>query len=99
MSACTADVHLTPETSQRLTAGVARLTRTAEHLGHRVAADLYGDLPFFGWAMLVPLEQSGPQRCSALVAAGVDVSVASRQVSALERAGRRPAARPSRTAH
>jgi DNA-binding MarR family transcriptional regulator len=38
--------------------------------------------------MLVPLEQSGPQRCSALAAvAGVDVSVASRQVSALERAG------------
>jgi len=81
-------VHLTPETSQLLTAGVSRLTRTAKHRGHRVAADLYGDLPFFGWAMLVPLEQSGPQRCSALAAAaGVDVSVGSRQVSALERAG------------
>jgi DNA-binding MarR family transcriptional regulator len=81
-------VHLTRETSERLTAGVARLTRTARQLGHRVAADLYGDLPSFGWAMLVPLEQGGPQRCSALAAAaGVDVSVASRQVAALERAG------------
>jgi DNA-binding MarR family transcriptional regulator len=87
-------VHLTPETSERLTAGMARLVRTAKHLGHRVAADLYGDLPSFGWALLVPLEQDGEQRCSALAGqVGVDVSVASRQVSALERAGyvqRRP---------
>ncbi|WP_222264925.1 MarR family winged helix-turn-helix transcriptional regulator [Modestobacter marinus] len=81
-------MHLTPETSERLTAGVARLTRTARQLGHRVAAALHGDLPSYGWAMLVPLEQGGPQRCSALAAAaGVDVSVASRQVAALERAG------------
>ena len=87
-------MELTRETSQRLTAGVARLVRTTRHLGTRVAADLYGDLPSFGWALLVPLEQDGAQRCSALAAqAGVDVSVASRQVSALERAGyvqRRP---------
>jgi DNA-binding MarR family transcriptional regulator len=87
-------VPLTRETSERLTAGLAQLVRTAKHLGHRVAADLYGDLPSFGWALLVPLEQAGEQRCSALAAqVGVDVSVASRQVSALERAGyveRRP---------
>jgi DNA-binding MarR family transcriptional regulator len=87
-------VTLTRETSERLTAGVAQLVRTAKHLGHRVAADLYGDLPSFGWALLLPLEQGGEQRCSALAGQiGVDVSVASRQVSALERAGyvqRRP---------
>jgi DNA-binding MarR family transcriptional regulator len=87
-------VQLTRDTSERLTAGMARLVRTAKHLGHRVAADLYGDLPSFGWALLVPLEQDGEQRCSALAGqVGVDVSVASRQVSALERAGyvqRRP---------
>jgi DNA-binding MarR family transcriptional regulator len=87
-------VQLNRDTSERLTAGMARLVRTARHLGHRVAADLYGDLPSFGWALLVPLEQDGEQRCSALAGqVGVDVSVASRQVSALERAGyvhRRP---------
>ncbi|MGY1838849.1 MULTISPECIES: MarR family winged helix-turn-helix transcriptional regulator [unclassified Modestobacter] len=81
-------MHITRETSQRLTAGLARLLRTTRQLGHRVAADLYGDLPSFGWAVLAPLEQYGPQRCSALAEhAGVDVSVASRQVAALERAG------------
>ena len=87
-------MQLTQETSERLTAGMSRLVRTAKHLGHRVAADLYGDLPSFGWALLVPLEQDGEQRCSALAGrAGVDVSVVSRQVSALERSGyvqRRP---------
>ena len=84
----------TPETSERLTAGVTRLVRAGRQLGQRVAADLHGDLPSSRWALLVPLEQGGPQRCSALAARlGVDVSVASRQVSALERAGyvrRRP---------
>jgi DNA-binding MarR family transcriptional regulator len=87
-------VQLTRETSERLTAGMARLVRTTRHLGHRVAADLYGDLPSFGWALLLPLERDGEQRCSALAGeVGVDVSVTSRQVSALERAGyveRRP---------
>jgi DNA-binding MarR family transcriptional regulator len=87
-------VPLARDTSERLTAGVAQLVRTAKHLGHRVASDLYGDLPSFGWALLVPLEQGGEQRCSALASqVGVDVSVASRQVSALERSGyvqRRP---------
>jgi DNA-binding MarR family transcriptional regulator len=87
------DVHITPDTSERLTAGVARLVRTGRQLAHSAAADLYGDLPSFGWALLAALEQ-GEQRCSALAARlCVDVSVASRQVSALERAGyvvRRP---------
>ena len=87
-------MHLTRQTAERLTAGVARLVRTSKHLGSRVARDLYGDLPSFGWALLVPLERDGEQRCSALAdRAGVDVSVASRQVAALERAGyleRRP---------
>jgi DNA-binding MarR family transcriptional regulator len=87
-------VQITPETSEQLTAGVTQLVRAGRQLGHRVAADLYGDLPSSGWALLVPLEQGGPQRCSALAARlAVDVSVASRQVTALERAGyvdRRP---------
>ena len=87
-------MHLTRETAEALTAGMARLVRTAKHLSTRVAADLYGDLPSFGWALLFPLEQRGEQRCSALAdQVGVDVSVASRQVSVLERAGyvqRRP---------
>jgi len=87
-------VHLTRQTAERLTSGVAQLVRTSKHLGSRVARDLYGDLPSFGWALLVPLERDGEQRCSALAEqAGVDGSVASRQVAALERAGyvqRRP---------
>ncbi|MQA32937.1 MarR family winged helix-turn-helix transcriptional regulator [Modestobacter roseus] len=87
-------MRITLETSQRLTAELARLLRTTRQLGHRVAADLYGDLPSSGWAVLAPLEEHGPQRCSALAGyAGVDVSVASRQVAALERVGyveRRP---------
>ena len=93
-------MQLTQETSERLTAGMSRLVRTAKHLGHRVAADLYGDLPSFGWALLVPLEQDGEQRCSALAArAGIDVSVASRQLAVLERSGhveRRPDPRDGR---
>jgi DNA-binding MarR family transcriptional regulator len=87
-------VQITEETSERLTASVTQLVRAGRRLGSRVATELYGDLPAAGWAVLVPLEQVGPQRCSALAARlGVDVSVASRQVSALERAGyvhRRP---------
>ena len=55
---------------------------------------LYGELPSYGWAMLVPLERDGDQRCSALAAqVGVDVSVASRQLAVLARLGyveRRP---------
>jgi DNA-binding MarR family transcriptional regulator len=85
---------ITPETRDRLTASVAQLVRTGRHVSARAAAQLYGDLPSFGWALLVPLEQDGDQRCSALAArAGVDISVASRQLATLERSGlveRRP---------
>ena len=35
-------VQLTRDTSERLTAGMARLVRTVKHLGHRVAAELNG---------------------------------------------------------
>ncbi len=85
---------ISPQTLDRLTSGLARVIRTGRHLSVRAADSLYGDLPSSGWALLVPLEQDGEQRCSALAArAGVDVSVASRQLAALERAGfveRRP---------
>jgi DNA-binding MarR family transcriptional regulator len=81
-------------TGDRLTASLAQLIRTGRHLSSRAASQLYGDLPSFGWALLLPLEQDGDQRCSALAArAGIDASVASRQVAVLERSGhvqRRP---------
>lgn len=85
---------ITPETRERLTAGVARVIRSGRHLSVRAADALHGDLPSYAWALLVPLEQDGEQRCGALAArTGVDVSVASRQLAALEHAGhvgRRP---------
>ncbi|MET0765577.1 MAG: MarR family winged helix-turn-helix transcriptional regulator [Blastococcus sp.] len=85
---------ITPETRDRLTSSVSQLVRTGRHLSARAAGQLYGDLPSFGWALLLPLERDGDQRCSALAAhAGVDVSVASRQIAVLERSGyveRRP---------
>ncbi|MGY1811552.1 MarR family winged helix-turn-helix transcriptional regulator [Blastococcus sp. SYSU D00820] len=91
---------ITSQTRDRLTAGVARLLRSGRHLSVRAADSVYGDLPSFGWALLLPLEQEGEQRCSALATrAGIDVSVASRQVAVLERAGyvsRRPDPRDGR---
>ncbi|MGY1830556.1 MarR family winged helix-turn-helix transcriptional regulator [Geodermatophilus sp. SYSU D01180] len=85
---------ITSRTRERLTAGVARVVRAGRRVSSRAADSVYGELPSFGWALLVPLERDGEQRCSALaVQAGVDVSVASRQVATLERAGlveRRP---------
>jgi DNA-binding MarR family transcriptional regulator len=85
---------VTPTTCERITSSLSRLIRTGRHISARAAAQIYGDLPSFGWTLLVPLERHGEQRCSSLAAqAGVDVSVASRQVAALERAGyveRRP---------
>jgi DNA-binding MarR family transcriptional regulator len=82
------------ETLDRLTASVAQLVRTGRHVSTRAAAQLYGELPSFGWALLLPLERNGAQRCSAIAThAGIDVSVASRQIAVLERAGhveRRP---------
>jgi DNA-binding MarR family transcriptional regulator len=90
------------ETLDRLTASLAELIRTGRHLSARAAAQLNGDLPSFGWALLVPLERNGDQRCSALAArAGVDVSVASRQLGCLERQGyvvRRPDPQDGRAA-
>jgi DNA-binding MarR family transcriptional regulator len=91
---------ISPETRDRLTASVAHLVRTGRHVSMRAAAQLYGQLPSFGWPLLLPLEQDGDQRCSALAArAGVDVSVASRQLAILERSGyveRRPDPRDGR---
>jgi DNA-binding MarR family transcriptional regulator len=85
---------ISPDTRDRLTASIAQLVRSGRHLSTRAAAQLYGELPSFGWALLLPLERDGAQRCSALAAqAGIDVSVASRQIAVLERAGhveRRP---------
>jgi DNA-binding MarR family transcriptional regulator len=93
-------VPISPPTLDRLTAGLARVVRSGRHLSRRAADSLYGDLPSSGWALLVPLEQDGEQRCSALAArADVDVSVASRQPAALERSGsvrRRPDPRDGR---
>ncbi|MBM7806259.1 DNA-binding MarR family transcriptional regulator [Geodermatophilus bullaregiensis] len=85
---------LSPGTRDRLVAAVARLVRTGRHVSTRAAESVRGGLPSFGWGLLLPLERDGEQRCSALAAhAGVDVSVVSRQVAALERQGhvdRRP---------
>jgi DNA-binding MarR family transcriptional regulator len=85
---------ITPETRDRLAASVSQLVRTGRHISSRAATHLYGELPSYGWALLVPLECEGDQRCSALATrAGVDVSVASRQLAVLERSGyveRRP---------
>ena len=79
---------MAPETRDRLTSAVSQLVRVGRHVSARATTQLYGDLPSFGWALLVPLARDGDQRCSALAArAGVDVSVASRQVAVLERSG------------
>ena len=79
---------VSPDTCVRITTGLSRLVRVGRHLSARAAAQIYGDLPSFGWALLVPLERDGDLRCSALAArAGVDVSVASRQLAVLERQG------------
>jgi DNA-binding MarR family transcriptional regulator len=87
-------MSISPGTRDRLTASIAQLIRTGRHVSTRAATQLYGELPSFGWTLLLPLEQDGDQRCSALAArAGVDVSVASRQLAVLERSGyvaRRP---------
>jgi DNA-binding MarR family transcriptional regulator len=78
---------MAPETRDRLTSAVSQLVRIGRHMSSRAASQLYGELPSFGWALLVPLERDGDQRCSALAAqVGVDVSVASRQLAVLERA-------------
>lgn len=87
-------MSISPDTRDRLTASIAQLIRTGRHVSTRAATQLYGELPSYGWTLLLPLEQDGDQRCSALAArAGIDVSVASRQLAVLERSGyveRRP---------
>ena len=87
-------MSITPATRDRLTSSIAQLVRTGRHVSARAATQLYGDLPSYGWAMLMPLQRDGDQRCSALAQqVGVDVSVASRQLAVLERLGyveRRP---------
>lgn len=81
-------MSISPDTRDRLTASIAQLIRTGRHVSTRAASQLYGELPSFGWTLMLPLEQDGDQRCSALAArAGIDVSVASRQLAALERSG------------
>ena len=91
---------MAPETRDRLTSAVSQLVRIGRHVGSRAAGQIYGDLPSFGWALLVPLQRDGDQRISDLAAhAGVDASVASRQLAVLERAGYVAAApRPPRRA-
>ena len=93
---------LAPHTRDRLMGSVAQLVRAGRHLSSRAAAQLHGDLPSFGWSLLVPLERDGDLRCSSLAArAGIGVSVASRQLAVLERAGyvqRRPDPRDGRAA-
>jgi DNA-binding MarR family transcriptional regulator len=85
---------ISPSTCERITSSLSRLVRAGRHISARAAAQIYGELPSFGWTLLVPLERDGELRCSALASrAGVDVSVVSRQVAALERTGfvaRRP---------
>src|SRR4051812_40129317 len=79
---------ITPETVDRLTTSISQLLRTGRHVSVRAAGQLYGELPPFGWGLLIPLERDGDQRCSALAGqVGVDVSVASRQLAVLERLG------------
>jgi DNA-binding MarR family transcriptional regulator len=93
---------ITSETVDRLTTSVSQLLRAGRHVSARAAGHLYGDLPAFGWGLLVPLERDGDLRCSALAGhAGVDVSVASRQLAVLEKLGyveRRPDPQDGRAA-
>ena len=88
------------QTSQDVTDSVATLVRTGRHITQRLAAELYGDLPANGYALLADLERNGAQRCSQLAATfGLDPSVISRQLSALTGLGlieRRPDAADGR---
>ena len=91
---------ITRETLDRLTAGLTELVRTGRQVSSHAATHITGGLPSFGWALLVPLERDGELRTGALAAAaGIDVSVASRQLAVLERQGhvaRRPDPRDGR---
>lgn len=91
---------VSPESCDRIAGSLSRLVRAGRHISARVAEQIYGELPSFGWSLLAPLERDGDQRSSALAArAGVDLSVVSRQVAELERRGllaRRPDPRDGR---
>lgn len=91
---------VTPESCDRIAGSVSRLVRTGRHISARMADGIYGQLRSFGWALLVPLEREGDLRTSVLAArAGVDLSVASRQIAVLESGGyveRRPDPRDGR---
>src|SRR3712207_245908 len=91
---------ITPGTRDRLTSGLAHVIRSGRHLSLCSADSLCGALASFDWALLLPLDQGGKQRCSALaVHTSVDASVASRQLSTRERGGyveRRPDPRDGR---
>ena len=58
---------ITPETRDRLTSGVVRVIRSGRHLSVRAADVLHGDLPSYGWALLVPLEQDDARLLSGLL--------------------------------
>jgi len=79
---------MAPATRDRLTSAVSSLVRIGRHVSSRAAAHLHGDLPSYGWSLLVPLQRDGDQRVTDLAAlVGVDPSVGSRQLAVLERAG------------
>jgi DNA-binding MarR family transcriptional regulator len=79
---------MAPATRDRLTSSVSQLVRIGRHVSSRAAAQLHGDLPSYGWSLLVPLQREGDLRSTDLAArVGVDVSVVSRQLAVLERAG------------
>ena len=54
---------ISSRTRDRLTSSIAQLVRTGRHVSTRAAAQLYGELPSFGWALLLPLERNGALRC------------------------------------
>ena len=47
-------MSISPDTRDRLTASIAQLVRTGRHVSTRAAAQLYGELPSFGWTLLLP---------------------------------------------
>ena len=91
---------ITSETRDRLTASVSQLLRTGRHVSARAAGHLYGELPAFGWGLLIPLERDGDQRCSALAAPrrrrrlGRQPAARRPREARLRRAAARPAGRP-----
>jgi DNA-binding MarR family transcriptional regulator len=79
---------MAPATRDRLTSAVATLVRIGRQLSSRAAVQLHGDLPSYGWSLLVPLQRDGDLRATDLATrVGVDASVVSRQLAVLERAG------------